>query len=53
MNYVAAHIAVHDVNTGYACFSTPPHEGIVSGLTVFPAVSLLATAHSWWGLVLF
>ncbi|WP_199101746.1 hypothetical protein [Aquitalea sp. ASV11] len=53
MKFVAARIAVDDGNTGYARFSRPPHEGIVSGLTVFPAFSLPDTAHSRWGLVLF
>jgi hypothetical protein len=46
MKYAAAHIAVHDGNTGYACFSKPPRSVIVSGLIVFPAFSLPDTAHS-------
>jgi hypothetical protein len=37
MKYAAAHIAIHDGNTGYTCFSKPPRSVIVSGLIVFPA----------------
>ncbi len=53
MKYATPDIAVHDDSTGHACFCQPPRNVIVSDLIVFPAFSLLATAHSGWVLVLF
>ncbi|WP_167467101.1 hypothetical protein [Aquitalea magnusonii] len=47
MKYATARIAIHDGNTGHACFSTPPRSVIVSGLIVFfPLFSVPDTAHS-------